>query len=48
MEVKFGELADRSGLSLEVKELGVHMVKDHTRLNKELGAAATSMGLTIE
>src|SRR5260370_9945138 len=47
MEVKLGELAERNGLSLEVKEFGAHMVKDHTRLNKELGAAATSIGLTV-
>jgi putative membrane protein len=36
MEVKLGELAERNGLSSEVKEFGAHMVKDHTRLNKEL------------
>jgi predicted outer membrane protein len=47
MEVKLGELATRNGLSSEVKEFGAHMVKDHTRLNKELGAAATSIGLTV-
>jgi putative membrane protein len=47
MEVKSGELAERNGLSSEVKEFGAHMVKDHTRLNKELGAAATSIGLTV-
>jgi putative membrane protein len=47
MEVKLGELAERNGLSSEVKEFGAHMVKDHTRLNKELGAAATSIGLTV-
>jgi putative membrane protein len=41
------ELATRNGLSSEVKEFGAHMVKDHTRLNKELGAAATSIGLTV-
>jgi putative membrane protein len=47
MEVKLGELAGRNGASSEVKEFGAHMVKDHTRLNKELGAAATSIGLTV-
>jgi putative membrane protein len=40
-------LAERNGLSSEVKEFGAHMVKDHTTLNKELGAAATSIGLTV-
>ena len=47
MEIKLGELAGRNGSSSEVKEFGAHMVKDHTRLNKELGAAATSIGLTV-
>ena len=47
MEVKLGELAGRNGLSSEVKEFGAHMVRDHTRLHKELGAAATSIGLTV-
>jgi predicted outer membrane protein len=37
MEVKLGQLAGRNGSSSEVKEFGAHMVKDHTRLNKELG-----------
>ena len=47
MEVKLGELAERNSSSSEVKEFGAHMVKDHTRLNKELGLAATSIGLTV-
>jgi putative membrane protein len=47
MEVKLGELAERNSASSEVKEFGAHMVKDHTRLNKELGSAVTSIGLTV-
>ena len=47
MGVKLGELAERNSASSEVKEFGAHMVKDHTRLNKELGSAATSIGLTV-
>ena len=47
MEVKLGELAERNSASSEVKEFGAHMVKDRTRLNKELGSAATSIGLTV-
>jgi putative membrane protein len=47
MEVKLGEMAERNSASSEVKEFGAHMVKDHTRLNKELGSAATSIGLTV-
>jgi putative membrane protein len=47
MEVELGKLAERKGSSSEVKEFGTRMVKDHTRLNKELGSAATSIGLTV-
>src|SRR5271166_1997335 len=47
MEVKLGQLAERKGSSSEVKEFGAHMVTDHTRLNKELGSVATSIGLTV-
>jgi len=47
MEVKLGELAERNSASSEVKEFGAHMVKDHTRLNKELSSTATSIGLTV-
>ena len=46
MEVEFGKLAESKGSSSAVKEFGARMVKDHTRLNKELGSAATSIGLT--
>jgi putative membrane protein len=46
-EVKLGQLAERKGSSAKVKEFGAHMVKDHTRLNKELGSTATSIGLTL-
>jgi len=46
MEVKLGEFAEQNGLSPKVKEFGTHMVKDHTKLNRELGAAAKSIGLT--
>ena len=47
MEVKLGQLAEQNGSSSEVKEFGARMVKDHTRLNSELGAAAKSVGLTV-
>jgi putative membrane protein len=47
MEVELGKLAERKGSSSEVKEFGARMVKDHTRLNEELGSAATSIGLTV-
>jgi putative membrane protein len=47
MEVELGKLAERKGSSSDVKEFGAHMVKDHTRLNTELGSVAKSIGLTV-
>jgi putative membrane protein len=47
MEVKLGQLAQQNGSSAAVKEFGSRMVKDHTRLNAELGATAKSVGLTV-
>jgi putative membrane protein len=47
MEVKLGQLAEENGSSAAVKEFGSRMVKDHTRLNAELGATAKSVGLTV-
>ena len=47
MEVDLGQLAERNGSGAAVKEFGARMVKDHTRLNKELGSVATSIGLTV-
>src|SRR5437762_12903720 len=47
MEVELGQLAERKGSSPDVKEFGARMVKDHTRLNNELGSVAKSIGLTV-
>ena len=47
MEVELGQLAERNGSAAAVKEFGARMVKDHTRLNNELGSVATSIGLTV-
>jgi putative membrane protein len=47
MEIKLGHLAAHNGSSSAVKTFGTHMVMDHTKLNKELGAAATAAGLTV-
>ena len=47
MEVELGQLAERNGSASAVKEFGARMVKDHTRLNNELGSVATSIGLTV-
>jgi putative membrane protein len=45
MEVELGQLAQKNGSSPEVKQFGQQMVKDHTRLNDELGKAAKTAGL---
>jgi len=47
MEVELGQLAQRNASSSTVREFGARMVKDHTRLNNELGSVATSIGLTV-
>ena len=47
MEVELGQLAQRNASSSAVREFGARMVKDHTRLNNELGSVATSIGLTV-
>jgi putative membrane protein len=46
-EVDLGQLAAAKATSVEVKEFGNRMVTDHTRLNDELKALATSKGGTL-
>jgi len=47
MEVKLGELAGRNGSSFRGERIWRTHGRDHTRLHKELGATATSIGLTV-
>jgi putative membrane protein len=47
MEVELGHLAERNASTPAVKEFGSRMVKDHTRLNNELGSVAASIGLQV-
>ena len=47
MEVVLGRLAEQNASNPKVKEFGARMVKDHTRLNAELGSFAKSIGLTL-
>lgn len=47
LEVKLGELAQKNGVSAEVKKLGSHMVTDHTKANNELKAIADKKGLSV-
>ena len=47
MEVELGRLAERNASTPAVKEFGSRMVKDHTRLNNEIGSVAASIGLQV-
>ena len=47
MEVELGQLATKNGSNADVKAFGSQMVKDHSRLNNELGLAAKSSGLNV-
>jgi putative membrane protein len=47
MEVDLGRLAEQNASDANVKQFGARMVKDHTKLNSELGAVAKSIGLTV-
>jgi putative membrane protein len=47
MEVDLGRLAEQNASDARVKQFGARMVKDHTKLNSELGTVAKSIGLTI-
>jgi putative membrane protein len=47
MEVKLGYLGEHNASDPAVKEFGSRMVKDRTKLNKELGSAAEMIGLQV-
>jgi putative membrane protein len=47
LEVKLGELALSKASSSDVKNLGQHMVTDHTKANNELMALATTKKITL-
>jgi putative membrane protein len=42
-----GRLAEQNASDANVKQFGARMVKDHTKLNSELGTVAKSIGLTV-
>ena len=46
-EVAMGKLGSTKATNTEVKSFAQHMVKDHTKANEELMAAAKSKGLTV-
>ena len=47
MEVKLGELAQANAASPQVKELGSHMINDHTKANDELKSLANTKGIVL-
>jgi putative membrane protein len=47
MEVMLGELAASNAESQDVKNLGKHMVTDHTNANKELMTLASKKNITL-
>jgi len=47
LEVELGKLAAQKGVSSEIKKLGEMMVKDHSKANDELKAAAKAKDITL-
>jgi len=47
LEVRLGELAQKNGVSADVKKLGEHMVSDHSKANNELKAIASKKGISL-
>lgn len=47
LEVKLGKLATEKAKSADVKKFGEMMVKDHSKANKALKAAATAAGFEV-
>lgn len=47
MEVKLGELAQANASSPKVKELGNHMINDHSKANDELKMLATTKNIPL-
>lgn len=46
-EVEMGKMAEKQGVSPEVKQIGARMVTDHSRMNKELMAVAKKKGIKL-
>ena len=47
MEVELGKMAVEKGVSPSIKKLGAMMVKDHSKANDELKAAAAAKNITL-
>lgn len=48
MEVHMGEMAQKMGQSADVKKIGARMVADHTKVNGQLMALASSKGVKLD
>lgn len=48
MEVHMGEMAQKMGQSADVKKIGARMVADHSKVNGELMALASSKGVKLD
>lgn len=46
-EVEMGHMAEKQGVSPDVKQVGAKMVADHTQVNKELTAIAKKKGIKL-
>jgi putative membrane protein len=47
LEVKLGELAKSKGQSQDIRNLGTHMVTDHSKANEELKTLAAGRRMTL-
>jgi putative membrane protein len=45
MEIKLSELAETNGLAVEVKDMGKHIIEDHTKTNGDLKVLADKKGI---
>jgi putative membrane protein len=47
LEIKLGELAQTQGSSLKIREVGLAMVKEHTKVNDELTLIASQKNISL-
>lgn len=48
MEVHMGQMAEKQGQNADVKKIGARMVADHTKVNTELMALASTKGVKLD
>lgn len=47
LEIKLGELAQTNGLAIEVKDMGKHMIDDHTKAREDLKLLAERKNISF-